>query len=307
MQRAVRGVVVGSTCALLAACSGGGTDTTTPSSSPSFGRADIGGYALAYECAGSGSPTVVLEAGYTASGLDTYGPVILPMVARTTRACTYDRAGDGLSDPRPTHVEPLTGATQARELHDLLTAIHFAPPYVVVGHSYGGIVSREFAALYPGDVVGLVLIDASSEPEIPVYDRLHAGSWDDGTVTPGPNQRIDIHATVHELEHTPSLHTTPLVVITAGILEDRWLRTVPKLEAKAQTRLAGLSSDSVHVVDQGVGHFIPEDDPDLVISAVRGVLAAAKEGGSLAPCPTIFVSEPSAECLAPGELGHQEV
>jgi hypothetical protein len=89
----------------------------------------------------------------------------------------------------------------------------------------------------------MVLLDASSEPEIPVYDRLHAGEWVDGTVQPAPNQTIDIHATVDELRHAPSLGAMPLVVVTAGVLEDRWLATVPMLEARAQDRIAVVRLD----------------------------------------------------------------
>ena len=66
---------------------------------PKVAYANIGGYLVAYECAGTGTPTVILEAGYTASGIDSYGRAILPRLARRTRVCTYDRAGDGLSDP----------------------------------------------------------------------------------------------------------------------------------------------------------------------------------------------------------------
>jgi len=271
------------------------------------GRAHVGGYSLAYECMGSGSPTVVLEAGYTASGIDTYGQTILPSLARTTRVCTYDRAGDGVSDVRPESVQPLTGGTQARELHALLAAIQVGGRYVMVGPSYGGMLSREFAALNPSAVKGMVLIDASSEPEIPVYDRLHAGAWVDGTVTPAPNQTIDIHATVRELEHAPSLGSMPLVVITAGILQDQWLRTVPALEAHAQTRLADLSSNSMHLLDKGEGHFIPTEDPRIVIAAVLAVVIAARSGGSLRSCAQVFRNDPSAECLARGELGHQQI
>ncbi len=101
----------------------------------------------------------------------------------------------GLSDVRPASVRPLTGATQARELHPL-GVIHAAPPYVLVGHSYGGMITREFAARYPRQVAGMMLLDASSEPEVAVYDRLHAGPWIDRTVQPAPNQKINIHATV---------------------------------------------------------------------------------------------------------------
>jgi pimeloyl-ACP methyl ester carboxylesterase len=274
---------------------------------PKIGYADIGGYRLAYECAGTGRPTVILEAGYTASGIDTYGPAILPALARRNRVCTYDRAGDGLSDARPASISPLTAATQARELHTLLEAIHVGPPYVLVGHSYGGMITREFAALYRHQVAGMVLLDASSEPEVAVYDRLHAGPWIDGTVQPAPNQRIDIHATVHELARAPRLGQMPLIVITAGILQDRWLRTVPGLEAKAQIRLASLSADSIHVLDRGVGHLIPALDSRIVIAAAQAVLSAAASGHALAPCAQDFRSVPAAECLRRGQLGHQRI
>ena len=248
---------------------------------------------------------MILEAGYTASGIDTYGRAILPALARRTRVCTYDRAGDGLSDARPASVRPLTGATQARELHTLLRVIHAGPPYVLVGHSYGGMITREFAALYRGEVAGMVLIDASSEPEVAVYDRLHAGPWIDGTVQPAPNQRINIHATVRQLERAPRLGRMPLIVITAGILQDQWLQTVPELEAKAQTRLAGLSTDSIHVLDRGIGHLIPALDPQIVITAAQAVLSAAASGHALAPRSQDFRSVPAADCLHRGQLGHQ--
>ena len=265
--------------------------------------ANFGGYSLAYECKGAGSPTVILEAGYTASGSDTYGNAVLPALAKTT-LWTYDRAGDGTSDTRPVSVKPLTENAQARELHALLGAIHVSGRYILVGHSYGGMIRASSpGCIHPG-WLGMVLIDASSEPEIPVYDRLHAGPWLDGTVTPAPNRRIDIHATVRELEHAPPLRALPLIVITAGILEDQWLQTVPLLEARAQTRLADLSTNSVHI-DKGVGHFIPQQDPNIVVDAVDAVITAARTGHRLASCRQIFQNDASAECLAHGGPGHQ--
>jgi pimeloyl-ACP methyl ester carboxylesterase len=294
-----------------AACSGSPAPSPAPSpgssATPEIARADVGGYRLAYECAGQGSPAVILEAGYTASGIDTYGQTILPALAHETRVCTYDRAGDGLSDARPARVRPLTGGTQARELHALLTAVGVAPPYVMVGHSYGGMVAREFARLYSDELAGLVLLDASSEPEIPVYERLHAGPWIDGTVQPASNQRLDIHATVRELLRSPGLGSTPLVVVTAGVLEDEWLRTVPQLASRAQTRLAGLSSDSIHVLDRDVGHFIPENDPRTVILAAQAVQGAARNGAPLQACAEVFGSAATLECLRPGQVAHLRV
>jgi pimeloyl-ACP methyl ester carboxylesterase len=293
----------------VAACGGAARPARQPGQpapAPAAVRyANIGGYLLAYECAGTGSPTVILEAGYTASGISSYGPVIVPALARRTRVCTYDRAGDGLSDARPAKVRPLTGATQAKELHTLLNVIGAGPPYVLVGHSYGAMITREFAGLYPAQVAGMVLLDASSEPEVAVYDRLHAGPWIDGTVQPGPNQRINIGATVRQLERAPSLGPMPLIVVTAGILQDQWLKTVPRLEARAQRRLALLSADSIHVLDRGIGHLIPARDPQIVIGATTAVLATAASGRPLAPCPQVFRSVPTAECLRRGQLARQ--
>jgi hypothetical protein len=296
--------------ALLAFAPCGQAQTAAPSSSsPTLeaGRADIGGYSLAYQCQGTGSPTVILEAGYTASGTETFGTTIQPTLAQTTRVCTYDRAGDGTSDARPASVTPLTATTQATELHALLDTIGERAPFVLVGHSYGGIVVRAFAARYPQEVVGMVLLDASSEPEIPVYDRLHAGAWIDGTIRPAPNQKIDIHTTVNELRRAPPFGAMPLVAVTAGLLEDRWLSTVPNLEARAQTRLAGLSTDSIHVLDRGKGHFLPDNDPTIVIDAALAAVTASRTGSSLAACDEVFADVSTAQCLAKGALGHQEV
>ena len=110
-----RRVVLASLAVAAAACGGqaapAGRATTAQ---PKIAYANIGGYLLAYECAGTGSPSVILEAGYTASGISTYGPVILLALARRTRVCTYDRAGDGLSEARPASVRPLTGPPRLR-------------------------------------------------------------------------------------------------------------------------------------------------------------------------------------------------
>jgi len=98
----------------------------------------------------------------------------------------------------------------------------------------------------------------------------------------------------------------PLIVITAGILQDRWLKTVPRLEARAQARLASLSTDSIHVLDRGMGHLIPALDPRIVVAATQAVLAAAASRAAFPACPQVFRSVPTAECLRPGQLGHQQ-
>jgi len=99
----------------------------------------------------------------------------------------------------------------------------------------------------------------------------------------------------------------PLIVVTAGVLQDRWLATVPKLEARAQTRLASLSSDAIHVVDRGKDHFLPDNDPTLVIDATMAVVNAARSDAALPACATLFAEIATAGCLAPGQPAHQAV
>src|SRR5829696_10339136 len=115
---------------------------------------DVGGYRLHINCTGSGSPTVVIESGWGDSSA-AWGWV-QPEVAKTTRVCTYDRAGMGWSEPSP---EPRTAREFAKELHTLLAKANEPGPYVLVGHSMGGYTVRVYAHDYPEEVVGLVFVD----------------------------------------------------------------------------------------------------------------------------------------------------
>ena len=100
--------------------------------------------------------------------------------------------------------------------------------------------------------------------------------------------------------------SAPTASYTAGILQDRWLKTVPEFQAKAQTRLASLSTDSIHVLDRGIGHFIPAADPQIVITATQAVLLAAASHAGLPACQQVFRSVATAQCLSKGQLGHQQ-
>jgi pimeloyl-ACP methyl ester carboxylesterase len=118
----------------------------------------IGTHRLHLHCAGEGSPSVVFDAALGGSSLS--WSLVHPHVARFTRACVYDRAGFGWSEAGPM---PRTAGRIADELHLLLQRAGVPPPYVLVGHSFGGLVAQLFAARRGGDVAGLVLI----EPAIP--------------------------------------------------------------------------------------------------------------------------------------------
>jgi hypothetical protein len=126
---------------------------------------DVGGHRLYLDCTGSGSPTVVLEPGAGLRSSDLRW--ITPVVARNTRVCVYDRAGRGWSEPATT---PQDGGQTAADLHTLLQRGKVPGPYVLAGHSFGGLYALTFAASYPGEVAGLVLVDSTApavgrEPE----------------------------------------------------------------------------------------------------------------------------------------------
>ena len=118
---------------------------------------DVGGHSLHLSCTGSGTPTVVLEPG--AGGMSSSLGWIAPAVARDTRVCVYDRAGRGWSEPADTAQD---GAQIATDLHTLLQRGHVPGPYVLAGHSFGGLYVLTFAARYPDEVAGMVLVDSTA-------------------------------------------------------------------------------------------------------------------------------------------------
>jgi len=117
----------------------------------------VDGHAMRIDCSGSGSPAIILDAGLGNDGLIWGG--VQPALAKTTRVCSYDRAGFGWSDALP---PPRDADHIATELHGLLAAAHITGPVVLMGHSIAGIYIRDYATRYPENVAGLVFVDAST-------------------------------------------------------------------------------------------------------------------------------------------------
>jgi pimeloyl-ACP methyl ester carboxylesterase len=121
---------------------------------------DVGGYSLHINCVGQGSPTVVLDAG---SGLFSAQWVrVQRQVSSATRVCAYDRAGMGWSEMGP---DPRDARQITSELHTLLGKAGTDGPYVLVGHSFGGMYMQTYAARYPDEVAGVALVDSSTDPD----------------------------------------------------------------------------------------------------------------------------------------------
>ena len=154
------------------------------------GLVDVGGRKLYFECEGAGSPTVILEAGFrTRADLwsddliqpDAPRTMVLPGVAEFTRVCAYDRPvtatvrdGELLTSRSDAVSMPRTAEEAVADLHALLEAASIPGPYVLVGHSFGGLFVRLYAATHPADVVGLVLVDAFSEA---MEDEMTPEQW----------------------------------------------------------------------------------------------------------------------------------
>lgn len=263
---------------------------------------DVGGHRLYLDCTGSGSPTVVLEpgAGLKASDLE----FIAPAVARETRVCVYDRAGRGRSDPAKTSQD---GAQPAIDLHTLLQRANEPGPYVLAGHSFGGLYALTFAALYPDDVAGLVLVDSTapaSHPE-PATTQSARSEMDDtnsrlsalgaaaanlgiGRVI-GVDRPSQLWGTIYEYLHAGSfaqeaaalkdLDGKPLFVLTAGSGNQ------PGWDAK-QDALAALSTNSVHRVIDGATHqslILDQEDAAATTQGILEVVSVLRTGNPLVP------------------------
>jgi pimeloyl-ACP methyl ester carboxylesterase len=299
---------------------------------------DVGGFRLHLNCMGEGSPAVVLDAALGASSVS--WSLVQPGLAAITRVCSYDRAGFGWSDAGPF---PRTAGRMADELYTLLDRAGVAPPYVLVGHSFGGLVMRILAARHRAATAALVLVDPA-----------HPEDW----VTPAPKEqaridrgvrlcrlggraaRLGMARLVHALVSLGALNAARGVVAVAsrgalsradeGILapvarlppEARrplaqfWTRpaffdalesqiasvcdsAAQALDAGAggygdlplvtisstnpgeyrlrqQEALARLSTRGRHVMAASSGHWIPLDEPELVVETVTGAVLDAR-------------------------------
>jgi pimeloyl-ACP methyl ester carboxylesterase len=273
---------------------------------------DVGGERLHIQCVGTGTPTVVLDAGLGGSSLD--WNLVQPSLGRTTRVCAYDRAGMGWSERSP---HPRSPHQIADELHTLLTNAGIAGPYVLVGHSLAGKNVRLFALRYPNQVAGMVLVDARSEyvdanispAEIQTFQRANAALaflyrvtrsvglirlfgaslWGgpampretrtEGMLLQTSQQGIDAQ-TAEGLERA-----TDDAQLQAGpSLGDRPLIVLAAgqkvahdpIWAEAQRRQAALSTNGRLIVAEGSGHTIHWEQPALVIDAVRQVIEQAR-------------------------------
>jgi len=248
-----------------------------------------GGRRLHINCSGMNferSPTLVLESG--AGNDSTVWKSVQPKVAKFTRVCSYERAGLGSSDPVPA-LRTIVALTE--ELHTLLVNAKVTGPYILVGHSLGGILSRLYSSYYPAEVVGMVLVDSAHEDEpdrglalMPpdmLKEMFKQAKPEDLVVQTA--ERIDgcsIRTLMNALNWRSDI---PLIVLTQGRPYGPEMVAVPSMAPKAyelhlalQRDLVQRSSRGRQVIAKKSGHGIHQDQPELVIDAIRQLINEVK-------------------------------
>jgi pimeloyl-ACP methyl ester carboxylesterase len=279
---------------------------------------DVGWYRLHLYCTGSGSPTVILEAGGGETTLS--WDKTQPEVARFTRVCSYDRAGLGWSDSGP---QPRTSQQMVNELHTLLTRANVPGPYVFVAHSFGGQNALLYTSTYPEDVAGLVLVECQSgdvfermpsfrqfiqdQVKMLAVQRLLApfglvrlyiegGAFNESLTHFLPADQPIVKAQLEQTRFLTTAYDEERVMEESAHQTQAAQRSYGSLPLVVITRgiyapnddragweqvqdeLAHLSTNSVHLVAKDSSHAVMLDQPEMVIAAIQGVVK-----GDLAP------------------------
>jgi len=262
------------------------------------------GHKLYLECHGTGAPTIILESGLRTRGdnwsrvdlLSQPGAAVLPEVAKLARVCTYDRPGTTLNPGEVSRSDPASMPRTALDVvHDLHALLHVADilgPYVLVGHSFGGLFVRLYSALYPQEVSGLVLVDPLAEQIKPLFKPadwkiflgLNSGPLP-GFENYAALETIDFDASIDQMikaEKSALAGNIPVVILVrdlsvelpptapakfANILENAW--------RKSEDQLAEAIPHTQFVVARKSGHYIQLDEPALVVQAIRDVVGRA--------------------------------
>jgi len=299
---------------------------------------DAGGFRLHLHCTGDGSPAIILDAALGGSSVS--WSLVQPELARLSRVCSYDRAGFGWSEAGPV---PRTAGRIAEELHTVLQRAGVVPPFIMVGHSYGGLVAQIFAHRFRSETAGMVLVDPAHAEDwvrpapkeqaqidrgvrlcrygaisarvgvaravtalvglgqlglarglVKAASRGRLAPQDEAILAPIWKLPAEVRPVLAQFWTKPQffealgsqigsmpVSAAEVLVATAGGFGDLPLVTISSTDPgeyrlRQQDRLAQSSTRGRHVMASNSGHWIPLDQPQAVIDAVKEVLSAVR-------------------------------
>jgi pimeloyl-ACP methyl ester carboxylesterase len=294
-----RCLVVAALLAALVGCGAAAHKRDASAADGDFaGPIDIGnGRHLYLECHGKGAPTVILESGYhnssdpwshSEAAAPATGPGVLPSLAAGHRVCAYDRPGTlrypdppSITDRSSPAAMPRTAQDVVQDLHALLGAARLPGPYVLVGHSLGGLFIRLYAQTYPEQVRALAFVDAFPV-EIPGLMGSDWPTYRQALDQPLPEfansasfEEIDIDKSVAQIGTAPAVPPVPTVVLTRtepfavpGTVTQEQSAKLEQVWRDASADLIGLRPQTPHLIATGSDHFIQVHQPDLVVAGV---------------------------------------
>jgi pimeloyl-ACP methyl ester carboxylesterase len=270
---------------LLLGCHASRPTANQPAKRPVItdGMVDIGDLSLHVHCAGQGAPTVVMDAGLGSDG--SVWKDVQGRVGRIARTCVYDRAGLGYSsDPVR---KPHTNRQMARELHQLLVRAGLDGPYVLVGHSMGGINVRLFESEHREQVAGMVLVDATVDPvrsrALVPEEELKKFREMLQNLAEGLDFDTFAAAAAEMRASSRSLGAKPLIILSRSSEDPQpWasqeqLAEMLRIWHEQQADLTSLSSNAIQIIVPNSRHFIQLDAPQVVAAAIEEVVSAVRQ------------------------------
>ena len=282
----------------------GSVAAATPNSASTgdiAGRFAVAGRQLYLECHGSGRPTIVMQSGYGNAGdiwsyATAHPPAVAPGLATTNRVCVYDRpgttlsldaAGNPLSSAQPGRSDqvpiPRTATALVTEWHDLLATAGVPGPYVLVGHSIGGLFTLLYARTYPDQVAGMVMVDATPPAfatllPAPSLALLKASLNAPSSIPGYPYEGYDLDDILRSIEAAPALRPAPASLLFAGKAQQvsdpaaqALLKDAAAVQDEARAQFAASIPGATTMLVPDATHYIHVERPDAVIEAVRAV------------------------------------
>lgn len=216
----------------------------------------------------NGRPTVVMDAGY--GDFSKAWDSVIGEISKLSSVLIYDRAGLGKSEAS---TNPRTSREMVKELKELLIETKIKPPYILVGHSFGGVNMRMYATKYRNEVCGLVLVDSTPEDYrerfLPTMSLDFQQAYNKQFVYEGNYD--EFMESLKQLRENRQKLNVPIIVLSAG-KKSHYSRESQELWNEMQREILEISSNGELVIAENSAHYIQNDEPDVVVSAIKKLI-----------------------------------